>query len=279
MTEPGKAALARSAMAAVEPLVELFLELGITSPEAESLLRSLFVHKARSWLAELNGSRTIPSDVRVSLVTGVHRNFVRRILAEPPRIAAAREQKRHRAARLLEAWHTDPAYLDSNGKPRDLSKREPEPSFFTLASTYVPGAAPGVVLQELHRAGVVQLLSEDRVRIRSRTFRVHGVNASGMSELGSRGRELLETLVRNLRDPNARILCDSMPSIEVDALRVPAIRDVIARRGANFLAAIEQELAFEASLSYRRKSKQRVRIGVTAFETEHWPARSTREDT
>ncbi len=279
MTEPGKAALARSAMAAVEPLVELFLELGITSPEAESLLRSLFVHKARSWLAKLNGSRTIPSDVRVSLVTGVHRNFVRRILAEPPRIAAAREQKRHRAARLLEAWHTDPAYLDSNGKPRDLSKRVPEPSFFTLASTYVPGAAPGVVLQELHRAGVVQLLSEDRVRVRSRTFRVHGVNASGMSELGSRGRELLETLVRNLRDPNARILCDSMPSIEVDALRVPAIRDLIARRGGNFLAAIEQELAIEASLSYRRKSKKRVRIGVTAFETEHWPAGSTREDT
>ena len=64
-----------------------------------------------------------PSDVRVSLVTGVHRNFVRRILAEPPRIAAAREQKKHRTARLLEAWYTDPAYLDSSGKPRDLSKK------------------------------------------------------------------------------------------------------------------------------------------------------------
>jgi hypothetical protein len=278
VSEAGKAALARSAMVAVEPLVELFLELGITSPEAESLLRSLFVHKARCWLTESNGGRTIPSDVRVSLVSGVHRNFVRRILAEPPRIAAAREQKRPRAARLLEAWHTDPAYLDSSGKPRDLSKREPEPSFFTLATTYVPGAAPGVVLQELHRAGVVQLLSEDRVRVRSRTFRVHGVNASGMSELGRRGRELLETLVHNLRDPDARILCESMRSIEVDGRRVPAIRDLIARRAGNFLAAIEQELAFEASLSNRRKSKTRVRIGLTAFETERWPAESTRED-
>jgi hypothetical protein len=278
VSEVGKAALARSAMAAVEPLVELFLELGITSPEAESLLRSLFIHKARQWLAASSADGEQPSDVRVSLVTGVHRNFVRRILAEPPRIAAAREKRKHRAARLLEAWYTDPAYLDSSGKPRDLSERESEPSFFTLASTYVPGSAPGVVLQELRRAGVVQLLSEERVRVRSRTFRVHGVNASAMSELGSRGRELLETLIHNLRDPDARILCDSMPSIEVDARRIPLIRDLIARRAGNFLAAIEQELAIETSLSRRRKSKKRVRIGLTAFESEHWPAGSTRED-
>ena len=278
MSEAGRAALARSAMAAVEPLVDLFLELGITSPEAESLLRSLFVHKARQWLAASSADGASPSDVRVSLVTGVHRNFVRRILSEPPRIAAARERKKHRTARLLDAWHTDPAYLDSSGKPRDLSKRQPEPSFSTLASTYVPGATPGVVLQELHRAGVVQFLSDDRVRVRSRTFRVHGVNASGMSELGSRGRELLETLIHNLRDPEARILCDSISSIEVDAGRVPVVRNLIARRAGNFLAAIEQELAIEAGLSRRNKSKKRVRIGVTAFESEHWPSVLTRED-
>jgi hypothetical protein len=278
VSEVGKAALARSAMAAVEPLVELFLELGITSPEAESLLRSLFIHKARQWLAASSADGEQPSDVRVSLVTGVHRNFVRRILAEPPRIAAARERKKHRTARLLEAWHTDPAYLDSSGKPRDLSRKEPEPSFSTLASTYVPGAAPGVVLQELHRAGVVQFLSDERVRVRSRTFRVHGVNAAGMSELGSRGKELLETLIHNLREPDLRILCDSMSAIEVDAGRVPVIRDLIARRAGNFLAAIEQELAIEAGLSHRKKSKRRVRIGLTAFESEHWPAGSTREN-
>src|SRR3984885_199074 len=265
-------------MAAVEPLVELFLELGITSPQAESLLRGLFVHKAHQCLAALSVDGESPSDVRVSLVTGVHRNFVRRILAEPPRIAAAREQRKHRTTRLLEAWHTDPAYLDSSGKPRDLSRKEPEPSFHSLAAAYAPGAAPGVVLQELQRAGVVQLLPDDRVRIRSRTFRVHGINASGMSEVGSRGRDLLHALIHNLRHPEDRLLCDSMASIEVDALRVPAIRDLIARRTGNFLAAIEQELAIEASLSPRRKSKKRVRIGLTAFESERRAVGSTREE-
>jgi len=270
MSGAGKAALARSAMSAMEPLVQLFLELGITSPEAESLLRSLFVHQAREWLARAPDSKGKPSDVRVSLVTGVHRNFVRRILGESPRIAAAREQKGHPAERLLDAWHSDPAYLDSSGKPRDLPERSPEPSFYALASAYVPGAAPGVVLEELRRAGVVQLLAEHRVRVRSRSVRLHGLNASNVGDIGQRARELLETLTHNLREPEARLFCESMPSIEVDAARLPFVRELIARRASTFLSALGQEFSAEARSS-RRKPKRRVRVGLTAFQTEHSP--------
>ena len=272
MSETGKAALARCAMAAMEPLVQLFLELGITSPEAESLLRSLFVHTAREWLAGSTGSGESPSDARVSLVTGVHRNFVRRILGQPPRIAAAREEKGHPAERLLDAWHSDPAYLDSSGKPRDLSEKAPEPSFYSLVSQSIPGAAPGVVLEELQRAGVVQLLSEHRVRVRSRGFRLHGLNATNVGEMGQRARELLETLTHNLREPQARLFCDSMPSIEIDAARLPIVRELMARRASTFLSALGQEFSAETKASRGKKSKQRVKVGLTAFQTERSPA-------
>ncbi|MGA8708637.1 MAG: DUF6502 family protein [Steroidobacteraceae bacterium] len=267
MAQPDKTTVARAAMAAVEPFVELFLELGITSPEAESLLRSVYVHAARKWLAK-RGGETEPSDVRVALATGVHRNFVRRILSEPPRIAAAREQKGHRAGRLLEAWHSDPKYLDSSGKPRDLSERDQEPSFHTLATTYVPGTAPGVVLGDLRRAGLVQMLAEHRVRVRGRSYRAQGVNAGNVADMGHRARELLQTMVHNLDQPQAPRFCESMPEIEVDVARAPFVRDLISRRAGNFLAAIEQELAAEASERRRRRSRQRVRIGLTAVATE-----------
>ena len=266
MGSAGKAATARAAMAAVEPLVELFLELGITSPEAESLLRSLFVHKAREWLAR-PGAGNAPSDARIALVTGVHRNFVRRILTEPPRIAAARERKGHRTSRLLEAWHTDPSYLDSSGKPRDLSEREQEPSFHSLALKYVPGAAPGVVLTELRRARLVQMLPDRRVRVLNRTFRLPGVTAGNLTELGRRGRELLSTLTHNLRQPQAQRFCESTPLVEIEASRAPFARDLIARRARNFLSAIEQELRAESAGSRMRRGRC-VRIGLTAIETE-----------
>jgi len=267
LTQPGKAALARAAMAAVEPLVELFLELGITSPEAESLLRGVFVHKARQWLAAQDSGGSGPSDVRVALATGVHRNFVRSILAEPPRISAAREQKGHRASRLLEAWHSDPRYLDSSGKPRDLSEREREPSFHSLALEYVPGAAPSMVLEELRRAGLVQMLAERRVRVRNRTFRLQGVNAASVGELGDRARDLLETLTHNLQRPETRLFCDSVPTVEVKASRLPFVHDLIARRASIFLAAMEQELAVEAATARRRHPGDRARVGLTIIET------------
>jgi hypothetical protein len=270
MSGTGKAALARSAMSAMEPLVQFFLELGITSPEAESLLRSLFVHQARAWLARASNRSGKPSDVRISLVTGVHRNFVRRILAEAPRIAAARAQKGHPAERLLEAWHSDPAYLDSSGKPRDLPERGPKPSFYSLASAYIAGAAAGVVLEELRRAGVVQMLAEHRVRVRSRSVRLHGLNAGNVGEIGQRARELLETLTHNLRQPEARLFCESMPSIEVEAARLPFVRELIARRASTFLSALGQEFSAEGRAS-RRKLKRRVRVGLTAFQTERSP--------
>jgi Family of unknown function (DUF6502) len=267
----GRTAVGRAAMAAAEPLVELLLELGVTSPEAESLLRCVFVHKTREWLARQSARTSEPSDARVSLVTGVHRNFVRRILAEPPKIAGARKQKSNRANRLLQAWYSDPVYLDPSGKPRDLPEKGARPSFQSLSTTYVPGAAPGVVLDQLRRAGLVQTLSENRLRVRGKTFRAHGFNMNGIAEIGNRARELLETIRHNLQQPESRRFCDSMRVIEIERARISAVRDIISRRATTFLAGMEHELAVEANRSRRPKQSDRIKVGLTIYQTERSP--------
>jgi hypothetical protein len=161
-----RATLAQAAMVAIEPLVELLLEIGITSPEAESLLRSVFVHKARAWLTA-QGHGKLASDARVALVTGVHRNFVRQILSEPPQVARGRERRGYLSGRVLQSWRTLAPYCNESGKPRDLPEKGPEPSFATLVASSLPAASPGVVLEELIRAGIVESLSDHRVRVRS----------------------------------------------------------------------------------------------------------------
>jgi hypothetical protein len=254
-------------MAAVEPLVELFLELGITSPEAESLLRGLFVHNSRRWLAS-QGDRSDPSDVQVALVTGVHRNFVRRLLAEPPKIAEARQRKGHAAARLLRAWHSDPRYLDSSGKPRDLPQKGRAPSFEALARAYLRGLTPGVVLRELQRAGVVEMLAEQRVRARSRSVRVRGLNVANITELGQRTKQLVGTSLHNLRGRRDRLFCDSTAGIEVSEDRMPVVREVINRRASAFLQSLEAELSSERRRRGALRSGKRVRLAVTVFEAQ-----------
>ncbi len=260
-----RAAMALAAMVAVEPLVELFLELGITSPEAESLLRGLFVHKSRQWLASRGGGPD-PSDVRVALVTGVHRNFVRRLLREPPKIAEARQRKGHAATRLLRAWYSNVRYLDGSGKPRDLPEKGPPPSFEALARTYLPGPTPGVVLRELQRAGVVERLPEQRVRARSRSVRVPGLNLSNIREIGTRSKQLVETLMGSLRGARDAPFYDSVPAIEVAEDRAPVVREVINRRATAFLQSLEAELASERRRYPTSRSGRRVRLAVTVFE-------------
>jgi hypothetical protein len=268
MSSDSKASMARAAMAAVEPLVEMLLEMGVTSPEAESLLRSVFVHQARSWLARLDPNAAAPSDARVSLVTGVHRNFVRHILAEPPRIARSRQQKGSRAGRLLNAWHSDPDYLDAEGKPRELPEKGAVPSFHSLVSAYLPGTAPGVLLDELRRAGQVQLLPENRLRVRSRSIRPRGLNLESATEVGEKAQELVETMRYNLQRPDARRLFGSIPTLEIAPEDLATVREIMGRRAMAFLARLEQEIAAVAAPPKRRAGGRRIRIDLTVFAAE-----------
>jgi hypothetical protein len=269
MSSSGKAAMARAAMAVIEPLVEMLLEMGVTSPEAESLLRSMFVHRARAWLARLDPAGAEPSDARIALVTGVHRNFVRHILAEPPRIAKARQQKGSRSARLLNAWYSDPQYLDADGKPLELPEKGAAPSFQSLVGAYLPGTAAGVLLEELKRGAQVQLLPDDRVRVRSRTARARGLTQESAAEIGERARELVQTMRYNLRHPDERRPFESIAGIDIDEEALAAARDLIGRRVMAFLARLEQELASQAPSARRGSGRRRIRVAVTAFATEN----------
>lgn len=266
--KPNKGHAARAAMAALEPLLELLLELGVTSPEAESLLRSIFVHKAHSWLKARISSGKPPSDALVSLTTGVHRNFVREILASAPGIAPERDRRGLSAGRLLDRWRSDRKYVDNNGNPQDLNEGDREPSFRSLVAACLPGAAPGVVLAELKRAGHVQSLRDHRVRIRSTAGRSSSVRLGDATVFGTRAKNMLDTLHHNLRHPMSPLFYGEMQPIDVDMTDLARVRELISRRASTFLAAISSELAPEAEKHGRRKRTRRVRVGLGLFETQ-----------
>ena len=157
--------VSRAAVTALKPVVELFLKLGITSPEAEALLRTVYVHAARKQVSRSLEPGQKTSDVRIALVTGVHRNFVRKILAEPPAISASRHWRGSSVARLVSAWRVDPKYIDQFGRPLDIAERDQEPSFRSLVRQYLPGVTPAVALSELRRANQVQLIADHRLRL------------------------------------------------------------------------------------------------------------------
>jgi hypothetical protein len=97
---------------------------------------------------------------------------------------------------------------------------------------------------------------------------MQGINPGSIGEMGARARELLETLTHNLHQPDTPRFYESTRSIEIDAARLPIIRDLIARRTGTFLTAMEQELTVLAGSVRSRRAGKRIRVGLTAVETE-----------
>jgi hypothetical protein len=155
----------RAAIAALTPVVELFLKLGVTSPEAETLLRAVYVHTVKRRISKSLEPGQKSSDVRIALVTGIHRNFVRKILAESPAILTSRQWRGSSVSRLISAWRADPKYIDTLGRPLDIAEKDGEPNFKTLVQQYLPGVTPAVALSELRRARQVELISGHRLRL------------------------------------------------------------------------------------------------------------------
>ncbi|MGH8254603.1 MAG: DUF6502 family protein [Steroidobacteraceae bacterium] len=255
----------------LRPVADLCLQLGITSPEMERILRSVFVERAERLLTETRGSRRPDSDVRIALIIGVHRNFVRQIRATKPRVQLEKVQRRHRGDALLQAWATDWQFLTSAGLPRDLPMYAPEgeASFDALVRQCLPGVSTGTVMTELRRSGAIRQLPDERVRLRARTARPPGMTEASIAAAAQRLEQLAATQLHNLTVPDQPRFCEGLDGVAVDAQRLAIVRQTIARRAQNFLDSLAAELVSEAAPN---SANPTVRVGLTVFSHESGPA-------
>jgi Family of unknown function (DUF6502) len=253
---------------ALRPLVELCLELGITSPEMERVLRAVFVDRAEQLLSKAVGRRRGASDVRIGLMIGVHRNFVRQIRTTKPRVLLQKVQGRHRGAALLQAWATDWQFLNAAGQPRDLPIRAPEgvPSFEMLVRRHMSGVSAGTAIAELRRSGAIRLLPDEQVRFRSHTPRPLGITEASIASVSERLQELMSTLLNNLRSPEHQRFFEGVDEVRIDAQRLAVVMQVVAKRAHHFIDALSTELGDEA-VTYSTTDRT-AKIGLRIFVYE-----------
>ncbi len=164
----------RAVVGFIRPLVRLLVDHGVSSPEAESLLRAVCVHEVAD-AQRIRGKR--PNASRIALTTGLNRKEVARILKQPPRVDPARGARCHRANKVLAGWYEDRRFAQNN-KPLALPIKAAEhkrPSFWMLANRYAPDVYPGLILRELSRVGALEELHDGRVRPRLRRYRANYV--------------------------------------------------------------------------------------------------------
>lgn len=268
-----KRAVIQALISMTESIAPLLIAEGVSSSEAESVLRSVCVHEAaKSEVAK--GNR--PNASRVALLTGVDRHVVATILKGPPRVdSAERETRRHRLNRVLAEWHADPDYIE-NSRPRALEVRSNrrKRTFWTLSQAYAKDAYPGLILQELVRVGAVEKLADGRVRPRMKAYKGMELNEEAVHEMGYRVRDLTRSLLNNLSDSEPARVCGTVQTIDIDEQNLPLVRRALEERSSATLAAIDQLLN---SPKWRRGNStgRRVRVAWTCYSSEEWLTESS----
>ena len=139
----------------MRPLARLLVRSGVPYPAFATALKHVFVEAARD---ELSSRSMAQTDSAVTLLSGVHRRDVRNLGRTGSSRRIADQEPRSLPGEVIAKWLTDPAYVDSAGSPKVLSRgvTAASASFDALVAGVSVDVRPRAVLDELVRLGAVR---------------------------------------------------------------------------------------------------------------------------
>lgn len=264
MSETVKAAVMRAVLRLLEPLVRLLLEAGIGVGEFNQLAKMAYARAARDAAPEAR-----PNISRIAVLTGIPRGEVAEILRRPEEYRTEPERGVQRAERVLQGWWKDADFCDGKGEPLKLPLRGPRRSFAALVKRYAGDPRVRTLLKELLRVKAVRRLPDRHVEVLSRTFATARWDNTGIEIVGERVRDLLDTLVHNLKHPSRPRYARFVVNAEVDPRYVPLLlRDITHQ--AEVLADSFQDALNDPDRNVRpsRSAQDAHRISLGLFVAE-----------
>jgi len=263
------AALSRAVARLLRPLVRLLLRHGMAWHAFEAVAKKTFVEVAMADFA-LPGRK--PTISRASILTGLTRKDVQRLVAEPAAGDDLSTLQYNRAARVLTAWNREPAFHGPGDTPQPLPI-EGDAGFAALVKGHSGDMPVRAVLDELLRVGAVQLLEDGRVALLQHGFVPQQSVLQKIGILGTDVAQLVETVDHNIEhgasEPRfqRKVMHRGIPH---DVL--PAFRDLSAREGQALLERLDAWLAVR-DLAHRpdlqaRPGVRTARVGVGIFHFE-----------
>ena len=144
------------------------MKAGIGYREFAEISKCAFVDVATSDY----GLRGRPTNIsRVAVMTGLTRKEVKRIRDKISTGSVATTLRVIPPAEILDRWHSDPDYLDENGRPIFITFDEGKSSFTALVKKYGGDIPPGAMRTELKRVGAIEELDNGLLKVRQRYFR------------------------------------------------------------------------------------------------------------
>jgi Family of unknown function (DUF6502) len=248
----------------MRPLVRLMLRKGVTYTMFTDVLKEVFVNVAHR---EFRLDDKVPTDSRISLLTGVHRKDVRRLRSESDTATAALPENITLGAQLVNEWTRSPPFCSEPGQalalPR-LASVGGDCSFDALVAKVSTDIRGRVVLDEWLRLGVVRLDDQDRVHLEAQAF----VPQKGFDEKAAYfGHNLHDHACAAVHNLSGEGLPFFERSVHYDALTpasVDTLREAVTQDGMQTLLAFSR-LAAELENTDEPSHEQRQRITVGLY--------------
>jgi hypothetical protein len=255
----------------LRPLFRLLLRNGMSFGAFEEIAKKTFVDVA---LHDFSIPGKKPSISRASILSGLSRKEVQRLIAEPVLPDANALERHNRAARVITGWIRDPEFLNANRKPRTLEAQGPV-SFETLVKRHSGDMPTRAVLDELVRVGAVHRREDGRFDLLVRAYvPQQGVNEK-MAILGTDVADLISTIDHNLQHGTdnpwfqRKVMYQTMP-----ADVVPAFKKLSSTQAQALLEKLDRWLASQAKDTPNEPTlppgaiAPKVRIGLGIYYVE-----------
>jgi hypothetical protein len=211
-----------------------------------------------------------PSISRASILSGLTRKEVQRLVAEPLEPTTAETERYNRAARVLTAWTRDPDFVDARGQPRALDPQDTANGFAQLVKRHSGDAPVRAVLDELLRVGAVRRRDDGLLELVARAYVPQRSPVDKIAILGADVADLIGTIDHNIEHGNVdprfqrKVMYHSIP---VDAL--PEFRKHSNAQAQALLEKLDKWLAAHDRARPRENPKApRARVGLGIFYFE-----------
>jgi len=257
----------------LRPLVRLLLSFSVQYPYLANLLKLTYVEVATR---EFQLDDRPQTDSRVSLLTGIHRQDVKRLRGEmmadappPPAVSLG--------AQLVSRWLGEAVYQDSKGRPKPLPRMATvggKASFERLVQTVNKDIRPRVVLDEWLRLGVAELDDQDRVVLRTQAFvPVHGIEEK-LFYFGKVIHDHLAASEHNLTAGQPPMLDQCVYFDQLTAQSAEQLADYARSLAGEAMQAMNRRaLALQQADAAKPEATHRTNFGLYFYRTDEAPTR------
>lgn len=266
MSDEPQSPINRAILRIMRPLVRVMLRNGLAYADFTALVKGVFVQVASEEF-DLPGKKQSVS--RISVLTGINRKEVKRLLELPADSADSRDN--NRAARVVSGWMRDDDFIQADGsaRPLPLIGTDSEPGFDALVKRYSGDMPARSILDELVRVGAARV-NDGEVQLMASGY-VPNTSNDEMLRLSAEGAsDLLNTIDHNLQgqQPVSRLQL-SVAYDDVPQAGVELFRNLSREKSLELLTQLDRFLATQdrsVNPSVSGEGRYRTGLGIYYFE-------------